>query len=125
MSAIANFVGRPFGHLKVEEFIGTRRHPVHNKSSRYWRCACACGGSCEATTYQLLSGRKWHCDHCEPTDRASRRRTNNFTSRYQKELATFSEEELRELATILRGRKEPRIVAEAVDVILRERPNAA
>lgn len=48
--------GRRFGRLTVEEAVGLAadRRVV-------WRCRCDCGGSCEATSTSLLTGKRQSC----------------------------------------------------------------
>lgn len=48
--------GQTFGELKV---VGRSRK--RTKMGAYWTCLCICGYTCEATTAELMSGRKSHC----------------------------------------------------------------
>lgn len=55
-AVIHDLLGKEFGDLKV---IG--RSAKRTKMGGYWTCLCQCGGTCEATASQLVSGRKTHC----------------------------------------------------------------
>lgn len=51
-----NMLGKEFGDLKV---VG--RSKKRTKMGSYWTCLCKCGYTCEATSSQLISGKKTHC----------------------------------------------------------------
>lgn len=56
-----NLQGKTFGDLTV---VGKSRKQA--KAGILWTCLCTCGYTCEATAYDLLSGRKNHCG-CKST----------------------------------------------------------
>jgi hypothetical protein len=56
-----NPVGQKFGFLTVTEKRRTQRG-----GGTVWACDCACGGTCETTTYNLTSGDKTFCSRTCP-----------------------------------------------------------
>lgn len=118
MSRTVTYIDHEFGELTVVAFVGSWKDAEDRKSERHWRCECSCGGSIVATTYELKSRRRWHCEDCSPEK-------DNFMERYQEHLAMFSAAEQMKLSAILNGDTNPRHVAEAVDLIIRARGNEA
>lgn len=51
-----DLLGHRFGDLEV---VGRRRKS--GKSGTLWTCLCDCGYTCDATTSELVSGRRTHC----------------------------------------------------------------
>lgn len=49
-------LGQTFGDLTVMERSGKR-----TQMGAYWLCRCSCGGTCEATASELVTGCKTHC----------------------------------------------------------------
>ena len=71
-----DLVGERFGFLTVTEKRRARRG-----GGTVWACDCACGGTCETTTYNLTSGEKPFCSRTCPM------RTKAFKAFARKERA--------------------------------------
>lgn len=56
MSKRANLIGRPFGKLVVEKYIGSDKN-----GQAKWLCRCSCGGSTITSTSHLNSGHTQSC----------------------------------------------------------------
>lgn len=116
MSRFVDLTGRTFIYLKVTGYAGSWRDAPGRESERHWHCLCTfCGRECVTNTLSLTSGRTWHCPQCQPEQKGVDYRVN-----YENYIANFNAEERRQLEAITRGRTEPRIVAEAVDLIMRK-----
>lgn len=56
MSQRLEIVGKTFGRLTVEKYVGSNGH-----GQAVWRCVCACGGSKDVLGYLLKRGEVKSC----------------------------------------------------------------
>lgn len=114
-----DLTGRVYGYLTVVDFAGTWGDGHGKFPHRHWNCRCTCGGQCVVRTHDLSRGVIWHCPDCSP------QRGVDYREDFESHMKTFSSTERAELRELLRGRTDKLSMAEAVDVIMRERQHAA
>ena len=117
---LVDLVGRQFGRLTVRAYAGSWKDEPGCDTRRHWDADCSCGGAVVASTADLTSGKRWHCDDCQPEQKGVDYRVD-----YREHMKTFTDDELRRLVAILRGRRSERDIAEAVDLVMRERSKTA
>ena len=110
---VADITGQKFGKLTVREFV-----QINSRKQSEWLCDCKCGRTRITEAYRLRRGNVKACHVC--CVEAGAPPVSDYIKnwqRYRSEITAIQEKRFQQ---IVRGRTSASVLADAVDVVMRE-----
>lgn len=110
---VADITGQEFGKLTVREFV-----QINSRKQSEWLCDCKCGRTRITEAYLLRRGTVNDCRVCAVE--AGAPVISDYIRNWQKYRRDFTSIQEKRFQQIVAGRTKASILADAVDVVMRE-----